>query len=279
MEKSLIPSHCLNCNSPVQGEYCQHCGQSIRDNSDRSLTRLLGEVFGNFFFLDNRILVSLKHLFAFPGRMTVEFIEGKRKKFISPITLFLFFNLIYFFVNPLTDYSLPLYDQITAQPIYSEWAKDWTILKLKANDLDFQDYSLIYQDMSDNISKSIMIINVPIIAIFIFLMSFKKRKFYYDSLIFSFHFFSLYIASWIIAEWITSLIDLIYGYEDSDLSSIVFMFLAFVGPSLYGIFSMRKLLIIPWYWAIPAGLGTMVAVTLANMIYRLIVFTVTMWAT
>ena len=118
MEKTPEKSQkkCFNCGTPVNGVFCHNCGQRVRDNLDRSLGRLLGEFFGNVFFLDNRFLLSLWYLVRYPSRMTVEFLEGKRKKFISPVTLFLFLNLIYFIVNPLTDYSLSLYDQTHSQP-------------------------------------------------------------------------------------------------------------------------------------------------------------------
>ena len=114
MEQSPdLSQTCHNCGTPVNGAFCHNCGQQVRDNSDRSVRRLLGEVLGNLFFLDNRFFISVGYLFRFPGRMTVEFLAGKRKKFISPVTLFLFLNLIYFFNKPLSDYSLPIEDPRT----------------------------------------------------------------------------------------------------------------------------------------------------------------------
>ncbi|MEQ8303905.1 MAG: DUF3667 domain-containing protein [Cyclobacteriaceae bacterium] len=97
--------------------------------------RLLGEFFYNIFFFDNRFFLGMWYLVRYPSRMTVEFLEGKRKKFISPIPLFLFVNLIYFLVNPLSDYSLSLYDQIHSQP-YSMWTKEWVDFKLQMERLD-----------------------------------------------------------------------------------------------------------------------------------------------
>lgn len=280
MDKSpgSLQTHCLNCGASTKGIFCDQCGQRLRDNSDRSLSRLIGEIFGNLFFFDNRFFLSAKYFFQFPGRMSVEFLEGKRKKFISPVTLFLFFNLIYFLVNPLTDYSLPLYDQIDGQP-YSGWVKEWVDLKLEKDGLNMQSYGVIYQNMSDNVSKSIMIINVPIIAAFVYLMAFKRRRYYFDSLIFCFHFFSLFMASWIILDWFDTLIDILAGHNNSMVSLISFNLFAFLIPLLYAILSIKKFMNIRWYWAIPAGMGVMVAVTLANFLYRFIIFLVTLWAT
>lgn len=270
--------HCLNCGASVNRTYCQDCGQSIRDNSDRSLSRLLAEFFANIFFLDNRFFLSMWYLVRFPGRMTVEFLEGRRKKFISPVTLFLFLNLIYFFVNPLTDYSLSLHDQMNSQP-YSAWTKDWVETKLQKEGLDEQAYGITYQNTSDNTSKSIMIINAPMIAVFVYLMAFKKRQFYFDSLIFSFHFFTLFMLSWVMLDWVDIGIYYISGDNNSLASDISFKLFAFFIPLLYAILSIKKFMGIRWFWAIPAGLGVMIAVTLANLFYRFIIFAVTLWIT
>lgn len=278
MDENHLASHCLNCDTSVNGAFCHNCGQRVRDNSDRSLSRLVGEVLSNVFFLDNRFVLSIWYLLRFPGRMTVEFLEGKRKKFISPVTLFLFLNLIYFFVNPLSDYSLSLYDQINSQP-YSGWTKSWVDLKLQKQEVDLRAYANIYQNASDNISKSIMIINVPMIAALIYLMSFQRRPFYFDSLIFAFHFFTLFMLSWIMLDWMDILINTVVGNENSIAAAISFNLFVSIIPLLYAILGIKKFLNIRWYWAIPAGLGAIMTVLLANFFYRFIIFIFTFWTT
>ncbi len=271
--------NCLNCGTSVEGKFCYQCGQRTRDNSDRSVVRLLGETLSNLFFFDNRFFVAMRDLFRFPGRMTVAFLDGKRKKYISPITLFFFINLIYFFVNPLSDYSLALYDQVHSQPYSGQWTKDLVLQKMQDYSLSFQAYASVYQKMSDNIAKSIMIINVPLIAFFLYFMTFKKRKYYFDNLIFAFHFFSLTMTSWILMSWSTSLIDFLAGQEDSMLADITSTIFVMVIPVVYAILSIKKFIKIKWYLAIPAGLGVMVSVVLASLIYRFIIFNLTIFFT
>lgn len=266
----ITPIQCLNCGTAVQGEYCHQCGQHVRDNTDRSIGTLLGDFLDNIFFFDNRFVISLRYLFQYPSRMTVEFLAGKRKKFVSPVSLFLFVNVIYFFVNPLSDYSISLEDQYS-QP-YGPLINDWINGKLQNEGLDFRSYSVTYQNMSDTISKSVMIINVPIIAFFVYLMALKKRRFYFDSLIFVFHFFSLFLVSWILLDWADALINFVAGHTESTIAAISFVLFAFALPLLYAILGVKKFLDIKWYWAILTGVGVMVAVTLANLCYRLIIF-------
>ncbi len=273
---TIIQTHCFNCGTSVKGAFCHQCGQRVRDNNDRSLSRLLGEVFNNFFFFDNRFFLSTWYLLRFPGLMTVEFLEGKRKKFISPVTFFLFFNLIYFFVNPLTDYSISLYDQTYSQP-YSELTKDWVHNELQKKGLDKRSNGVIYQNASDKVSKSIMILNIPMIAFFVYLMTFKRRVFYFDSLIFVAHFFSLFMFSWIMFDWVGLPILSLLGGKDSLVSTIIFTLFTIIIPLFYAVLSIKKFMSLRWLRAIPTGMGLMLAVFLVNLFYRFIVLIITFW--
>ncbi|MEL7144953.1 MAG: DUF3667 domain-containing protein [Bacteroidota bacterium] len=272
------PEQCFNCGTAIKGNFCHSCGQRVRDNLDRSLGRLLGEFFGNVFFFDNRFFLSLWYTIRYPGRMTVEFLDGKRKKFISPVTLFLFFNLIFFFVNPLTDYSLSLADQMYSQP-YSPLITDMVVDKIKKEKLDDKAYSATYQRTSDDISKSIMILNIPIIALFVYLMGFTRRRFYFDSLIFTFHYFSIFILSWVMQKWVDTSLEFFFGLGESLLALILFAIFTLGIPLLYAILSIKKFLDVRWYVAIFAGIGTVLAVAITNLFYRLIVFLITFWST
>ena len=280
MEKppDLSPTKCLNCGTIVSGAYCHNCGQRVRDNTDRSLSRLLGEFLGNVFFLDNRFFLSIWYLVRFPSRMTVEYLDGRRKKFISPVTLFLFINLIYFLVSPLSDYSLALEDQIYSQP-YSKWIEDWATQKIQEDGRNWNEYSVAYQQSSDNVSKSVMIINIPNIACFVYLVGFKRRKYYFDSLIFAFHFFSFFMLSWVMNDWMGSLIDFVFGHETSMISSISLNLFVFIIPLVYAMLGISKFLRLRWYWSIPAGLGVMMGVLVTNLLYRLIILVLTIWTT
>ncbi len=278
LRKSEI-ENCLNCGEMIDGSFCKNCGQRTIDNLDRSMKRLLGEFFGNIFFLDNRFFLSLRYLILKPGLMTREFLDGKRKKFISPVTLFLFINLIYFIVNPLSDYSLSLRDQITSQPVYSELANKMVNEKLLNKDLSMGSYAITYQNASDDISKSIMILNVPLIALGIFLYGYKKRKYYFDSLIFSFHFFSIFLISWITGKWVDTFLEYFEWYSDSYVEAFSFMTFTFGIPLFYAITSFRRYLQIKWAWSILAGFGSILGVILAQLVYRAIIFFITFLAT
>ena len=106
------PAHCQNCAAAMSGPYCGFCGQrALRLNV--SLRELLHEGFHEFVHLDRRILVTLRLLFARPGRLTAEMLMGRRQRYISPIRLYLLASLVFFVLlagafpapKPATDVS------------------------------------------------------------------------------------------------------------------------------------------------------------------------------
>lgn len=93
------PAACENCATPLQGEFCHHCGQSAH-NPLRNLGHALEEVFESFWHVDGRIFRTLRLLFI-PGRVTVEYLAGHRVRFIPPLRLFVILSLLTFFVGRL----------------------------------------------------------------------------------------------------------------------------------------------------------------------------------
>lgn len=81
---------CENCGTPLLGEHCYACGQPIR-----GMVRHFGTIFGDFvdtvFNLDSRTVRSIVPLLFRPGRLTQEYFDGHRVRFVSPVRLFFFF--------------------------------------------------------------------------------------------------------------------------------------------------------------------------------------------
>jgi hypothetical protein len=88
---------CLNCEEILSGLFCKNCGQK-----DVSYSKPLGSVislfFDSWFSVDNRTLRSVFPLFFKPGYLSAQFVAGKRMSFASPIKLYLFSSICYFFL-------------------------------------------------------------------------------------------------------------------------------------------------------------------------------------
>ena len=97
---------CDNCGEPRGGRFCGHCGQN-----DRSYRRALGtvaaEALRETFELDSRLVRSLKTLLLRPGELSREFSRNRRADYVSPVRLYVFTSLVFFFVLSLTTELAP----------------------------------------------------------------------------------------------------------------------------------------------------------------------------
>lgn len=88
-------SACKNCGMRVEERFCTNCGQLGAD-FHRPIWDLATSSIGDMFSLDGRLWRTLPMLMLRPGRMTREYIDGKRARFVPPFRLFLLMSVIFF---------------------------------------------------------------------------------------------------------------------------------------------------------------------------------------
>jgi hypothetical protein len=88
-------SECANCGTPVDAEFCAHCGQENKVYL-RGFHKVLGDFLGDLLNFDSRFFGSVWPLFARPGLLTKEYLAGRRVRFIPPVRMYLFASLFFF---------------------------------------------------------------------------------------------------------------------------------------------------------------------------------------
>jgi len=94
------PAACENCHTPLQGEFCHACGQSVH-SPIRHAAHALEEIFESFWHLDGRIFRTLRDLLA-PGRVARNYLAGHRARYVAPLRLFVIVSVLTFFVAQFT---------------------------------------------------------------------------------------------------------------------------------------------------------------------------------
>ncbi|HSI77889.1 MAG TPA: DUF3667 domain-containing protein [Lunatimonas sp.] len=99
MENHLNNDSCLNCGNTLAAKenYCPECGQENKDQKV-PIGVFLEELFSSLFSFDGKFLQTLTAFFFKPGKLTIAFNNGQRKKYTHPIRLYLIFSLFYFFM-------------------------------------------------------------------------------------------------------------------------------------------------------------------------------------
>ncbi len=89
-------STCTDCGEPVSGKFCSNCGQPTHVH--RSLLHLGEEVLHGVMHFDTRAWRTLPLLVFNPGRLTREWVQGRRTRYVSPLAMFLFTVFLMFFI-------------------------------------------------------------------------------------------------------------------------------------------------------------------------------------
>ncbi len=88
-------ARCLNCGAALTGRYCADCGQTA-DVHMPSTRELFHEAIEGITHSDSRLWSSLKLLWFKPGKLTQEFVAGRRAAYLPPFRLYLVLSIIFF---------------------------------------------------------------------------------------------------------------------------------------------------------------------------------------
>lgn len=110
-------SACPDCGAPARGKFCVDCGQEIHVH--RTLFNLGHELLHGVMHFDGRFWRTLPLLVANPGKLTREWIAGKRTRYVSPLAMFLCTLFVMFmalsFAPPPSNVVVNLPDQIAIE--------------------------------------------------------------------------------------------------------------------------------------------------------------------
>lgn len=98
--KKYRGNECLNCGVPLDliDKYCHNCGQ-INTTKKLSFKDFFNEFFASIFSYDSRLRHTIIALLFKPGKISKEFIEGRRVKYANPFRFYLSVSIIFFIIT------------------------------------------------------------------------------------------------------------------------------------------------------------------------------------
>lgn len=93
---------CANCGTTLLGHYCHECGQ--QGHLHNKLGHLLHEFVEGIAHFDGRLWRTLPLLAWRPGRLSRDWIEGKRARYVAPLHIFLFALFLMFTIPTFIKY-------------------------------------------------------------------------------------------------------------------------------------------------------------------------------
>jgi hypothetical protein len=161
---------CKNCQSSLEGAYCKSCGQRDVD-LERPILSLVGDLLKETFELDGRSAVTVRTLFLHPGKLTYEFLAGRRRSYTSPLRLYLAISILFF--------------------LLAAWGARSGFLLEPGQDPRF-DAAIQAGFLADDLPR-LMFVLLPVFALLLKIV--YAHRLYFDHLIFSLH---LHCAAYVI---------------------------------------------------------------------------------
>ncbi|ASW75701.1 hypothetical protein IQ37_01365 [Chryseobacterium piperi] len=96
--------NCLNCGHIVEERFCPHCGQE-NIQPRQPFYYLFTHFIEDFTHYDGQFWKTIKYLLFQPGKLTKEYLSGKRQFYVAPVKLYIFISFITFFVPTLFSQS------------------------------------------------------------------------------------------------------------------------------------------------------------------------------
>ncbi|WP_316784063.1 DUF3667 domain-containing protein [Pedobacter frigiditerrae] len=89
--------NCLNCGFLVEEHYCSRCGQPNLELKE-NFWQFISHSIAHYFHFDNKFFQTLVPLLTKPGKVTLDYLAGKRARYINPISMYIFVSIVYFLV-------------------------------------------------------------------------------------------------------------------------------------------------------------------------------------
>lgn len=291
-EDATAAGRCANCGVALVGTWCHACGQRVIEPEARRMRVLLGQFIEAMTDLDGRFWRSLGALMVQPGRLSREWLDGRRQRWMPPMALFLLATVLYFIAPGLTDFQLPFDNQVSGrlrvqlieapeqfeperlariadaggQP-HSPWTEALVERKLAARQRVNPDYRLrdladAYDRRSGEVSKLLVIVHLPLVALALALLMWRRRMLFADHFVVAIHAFSFLL---LLIQLLLPLAHLASLWGGGGFPAWAKVSLAALVVAHFGI-AIRRVYGVSLAWALPAGCALLVLVGLGSVL-------------
>jgi hypothetical protein len=190
-----VAASCPSCGHTSTGRFCSSCGEDKGRSKNYSLVGHLGETFKVVTNIESGFFRSFRVLITTPGLLTSEYFAGRRKRFLKPLQLFLFCNIIFFFVQSYTRYtslSTPLWVHTHQQP-YSGYARKKVDKAILERGTTYKEYQARFDATIENHSKTLVVLMIPMFAVLLQVLYWRAGRYFVEHVVFSIHFYSFFL--------------------------------------------------------------------------------------
>ena len=86
---------CLDCGAPISGNYCANCGQETRIETP-TVRQFAHEMMDQYVAVEGKLGRTLRVLLTRPGQLTLDYVEGRRQRYVRPLKLYVTISVVFF---------------------------------------------------------------------------------------------------------------------------------------------------------------------------------------
>jgi hypothetical protein len=185
---------CKNCGSIFAGNYCNECGEKAYDVHDKKISHFVEEALHFITHFDSKFFRSFWLIFSKPGFLSGEYCDGKRKKYFSPVSMFLVAVVLYLLIPLMQGMNIPFANHLsTNNKLHFYLLQNWAVHKAQVEHIGLKEVAERFNHLSPKFSKVLLILLIPLSALNLKLLFMRKGIYYFDHLMLAAEFNSFYI--------------------------------------------------------------------------------------
>lgn len=278
MEDNAPPVHladaCPNCGQPAMGAYCSECGEKRRDRDDWKLSSIAGETFAEITNLEHSKLWQTFRLLLFkPGQLTRDYWNGRRKRYLGPVKLYLVF-----FALALVLYSI--HQPTAIYDIRTLAASDSTggisrVLEERATKRGVS-HPQIVQEVNSHLQRYLSMSQVfyPLFMTLALKLLLRRRRLYFaEHFIFALHILAFMLLSFVVVWPIFFLFGFRTSVEQYTPAYLLMSVASLIWTASYLLLALRRAYGETWTAATVKGALIFVTYMITSMLFLSIALT------
>ena len=188
---------CVTCDRPADTPFCPHCGERRAGDRPLRLRELADEVWGTFVAVDGRVVRSFWTLLRHPGALTAAYVRGERRRYLTPLGVFLSVNALFFVfatAHGFDGFTAPLANHLTYGS-HRALARHLVNARLAERHTSMAAYASVFDAVAANQAKTLLLALVPLFAVWAACVQLPRRRPAVQHVVFALHALSVWLLA------------------------------------------------------------------------------------
>jgi hypothetical protein len=189
---------CPSCGTALVGDYCHGCGEKRPEARDLSVRHFVKDAAAEVTSLDSKLYHTLHALVFRPGLLTVEWLAGRRGRYLKPLNLVLALFAVQLFVYTATKAASMFNVEMIARS-ERQFAEQMKLpnegfydkLFARASAKKGASVESLYEAVNEKWQRNVSLLQpaqIVVLAVLLQLLYFFSRRYFVEHLVFSMHF-------------------------------------------------------------------------------------------